>query len=104
MANVAFVVTCMGRLAHLQQTLPRLVEYEDCECVVVDYSCPERSGEWVEQNYPRVTVARVPGQKGFSKSIAINRGVEEASAPWICLTDADYFLDPAYFRKLQGRL
>lgn len=51
MPLLTFVTTCRGRLAHLRRSLPTFVAQPDAEVVVVDYDCPERSGEWVEQTF-----------------------------------------------------
>ena len=53
MAEICIITTCMGRLAHLRQSLPSFTAQPDTSVVVVDYSCPERSGEWVESKGER---------------------------------------------------
>ncbi|HUG71295.1 MAG TPA: glycosyltransferase [Pirellulaceae bacterium] len=103
-AVLTFVVTCMGRLSFLQQTLPHMVAQEGCEVIVVDYSCPESAGDWVEQNYPTVTVLRCPGETTFHRSLAKNAGGFAALTPWICLIDADIVLSPNFAKDLLPRL
>ena len=49
MADLCFVTTCMGRLAALRQTLgPMLDQAEGSRIVVVDYTCPDGAGDWVD--------------------------------------------------------
>src|SRR5262249_23829435 len=46
--RVWFITTCMGRLAALRRSLPTLCGQPNSRVVVVDYSCPEQAGAWVE--------------------------------------------------------
>ena len=64
--------------------------------MVVDYACPDRTGDWVEANHPSVRVVRVPGQRHFNLAAARNAGARHADAPWICFVDADVVLDPGF--------
>ncbi len=89
MTAFAFVTTCKGRLHHLQQTLPLIVAEAPDEIVVVDYNCPQGSGDWVEANYPQVKVVRVTDDTGFRLARARNLGAAATSVPWICFIDAD---------------
>ena len=66
-ADLCFVTTCMGRLAALRQTLGAMLDQPGSLCVVVDYSCPEGSGDWVEANHPSARVVRVPGQSAVQR-------------------------------------
>jgi glycosyltransferase involved in cell wall biosynthesis len=95
MPDLTFVTTCMGRLAALQQSLrPMLVQ--GVTCVVVDYSCPEGSGDWVEAAHPSAQVVRVLGQARFNASAARNIGAHQVAAQWICFVDSDVVLDPCF--------
>ncbi len=98
--RLTFVTTCMGRLRHLQQSLPRLVAQSGAMCVVVDYSCPESSGDWVEQNFPGVAVVRVGGEQFFQPSRAKNLGARQVRTEWLCLIDADILLEPDFCEVL----
>jgi hypothetical protein len=86
----------MGRLAHLQLTLPTAVNQPGAEHIVVDYSCPERAGDWVERNFPQVRVVRVPGRKSFNVSAARNAGAAAARASWLFFRDADVAVAPGF--------
>src|SRR5262245_39656126 len=100
MASLCFITTCMGRLAYLKKTLGQVVSQEDSSCVVVDYSCPDRCGEWVEATYPEARVVRVPGEKTFNRSIAANAGSRAADTPWICLHGCDISFDPRFAKQI----
>lgn len=94
--RLAFVTTCMGRLAHLQQTLPRLAAQSGAECILVDYSCPERSGDWAQASVPGVRVVRVENETCFNLARARNAGAAVCDADWICFIDADVLVQPSF--------
>ncbi|MDA8743919.1 glycosyltransferase [Rubripirellula amarantea] len=101
---LSFVTTCKGRLSDLKETLPRMIAQPHSEVIVVDYSCPERSGDWVAEHYPTVKVVRVPGKEAFDRSDAKNRGVAASSAPWVCLIDGDVELEPEFVDAVSAML
>jgi glycosyltransferase involved in cell wall biosynthesis len=94
----------MGRLDFLKRTLERIVGQPDSACVVVDYSCPDGCGEWVEANHPGVRVVRVPGRKTFNRSLASNAGGEAVDSAWICFCDCDVQFDPGFASHMLPRL
>jgi glycosyltransferase involved in cell wall biosynthesis len=100
MAALAFVTTCMGRLAALRQTLGPMLRQPGSSCVVVDYSCPDGAGDWVEANHPQVRVVRVPGRSRFNASAARNAGARHADAPWICFVDSDVVLEQGFIEAV----
>lgn len=94
-APLWFVVTCMGRLNFIKQTAPEIVANPLCRYILVDWSCPEGSGDWIESNFPEAVVVRVTGREKFSISQARNSGAEAApDGSWICFTDSDVLVDP----------
>jgi glycosyltransferase involved in cell wall biosynthesis len=93
---IAFITTCKGRLQHLMQTLPKMVAQPGTETIVVDYDCPEHSGDWVTANFPAVRVVRVTRQPVFNLARARNLGAAAAAAPWLCFVDADTLLHPDF--------
>jgi len=68
----------------------------DAACVVVDYGCPDRSGDWVARECPAARVVRVPGAEGFNPSHARNLGVAAAETDIVCLVDADTVVGPGF--------
>lgn len=105
MAAISFVTTCKGRLAHLQQTLPRMVaQGADCEVVVVDYDCPDGTTNWVARHHPGVRRVEVTRQPGFHKARALNLGAKAASAPWLMFVDADILLAPDFAAQIRPLL
>ena len=89
MYPIAFVTTCKGRSHHIQQTLPTIIAESPAEIILVDYGCPDNTGDWVEEHYPEVKVIRVNDDPGFCLPRARNIGAAHSSAPWLCFIDAD---------------
>lgn len=100
MPPICFITSCKGRLDDLRRSLPRLAAQPGCSCVVVDYSCPEGAGDWVEANYPSVRVVRAPGRPEFDRSAARNLGAAAADAPWLGFVDADVLVAPDFAATL----
>lgn len=102
--RIAFVTTCKGRLHHLKETLPLLVSMGPEQIIVVDYGCPDGTGEWVRKNHPEVTLVSVSDDPGFCASRARNLGAGAANTEWICFIDADIRVDPAWLDWIRGNL
>ena len=103
MAQLTYITTCKGRLAHLKQTLP-LAMAQRLSCVVVDYSCPDGAGAWVAEHFPEVTVVRIAGQAGFNAAKARNAGAAAATTPWLIFADADVLLAPKFVETVSPNL
>lgn len=92
--GVTIVVPCKGRLAHLRESLPRLLAQEtrrDTWILVVDYGDPDRCFDWVAaQRHPRLGALRVrDGVAEFNLSRARNCGACAAAHELIAFADAD---------------
>ena len=98
--RIAFVVTCKGRLHHLQQSLPLLARQPDSECIVVDYDCPDHSHLWVSEHFPEVRVIHVKNSPVFNVSRARNLGARAAVAQWLCFVDADILVAENFAAEL----
>lgn len=92
MTQFSLIVTCKGRLGHLKQTLPLFMRQANTQVIVVDYSCPEKAGDFVETHFPSAKVVRVTGQKLFNVSAARNAGGAIVETPYIIFVDADTVL------------
>lgn len=103
MPTFSFIVPCMGRLEHLQRSLPPRLGWPGCENVVVDYSCPDRVGDWVEEHARGARVVRVEGEELFNASAARNVGAALARSDWLVFVDADVIVGPALLEVLQVR-
>lgn len=98
------VTTCKGRLDDLKQTLPHMLNCGAREVIVVDYSCPQGTGEWVARHHPRAKVVYVKGEPGFNLGNARNHGALAATTEWVCFIDADVIPLPGYASWLDGSL
>ncbi len=101
---IAIVTTCKGRLHHLKETLPLMAGQGADELVVVDYACPDGTGDWVEANYPQAKVVRVADGGDYSAPHARNLGVAGCRADWIAFVDADIKLAPRWIEVMRKNL
>ena len=101
--RLTFIIPCMGRLDHLRQSLPAALAQPGCRTVVVDYSCPDHSGDWAAGHGPGVAVVRVPGQSTFHLARARNLGAAAAATPWLCFLDADVVPAPGFEADVLSR-
>lgn len=104
MPLLSIVTTCKGRLDHLKQTLPGRLDLPDCECVVVDYDCPQGTGDWVERHCPAARVVRVADRLAFNLAEARNLGARAAGGAWLLFLDADIASEPGLVEALRPRL
>lgn len=100
MPTYSLIVTCKGRLMHLRQTLPLFCALPDTEVILVDYGCPDRSGDWALGHFPAVKVVRVEDDPGFNPSRARNMAAREASADYLLFVDADVKMTPAALAEI----
>jgi len=96
MDGLTYITTCKGRLEHIKQTLPKIAGQPNVQCVVVDYSCPENTGDWVASHFPQVKLVRVIGKEDFNASCARNLGAQAATTRWLGFFDADVILAPDF--------
>jgi hypothetical protein len=88
----SIITTCKGRLDHLKQTLPKMLGQGAKDVIVVDFSCPQGTGEWVTANFPAARVVAVRNQDYFSNWKARNAGASVANSDVLAFVDADTFL------------
>ena len=91
---ISLITTCRGRLNHLKRSLPTFVNVAD-EVVVVDYNCPEGTGDYVAKHFPTVTVVREPTAQNFHLARARNIGARASSGDILLFCDADVLLSEA---------
>ena len=94
--KISFVTVCKGRLSHIKETLPRLIQEFPNEIIFVDYSCPENSGDYVIKNFPSVKVLKITDDEFFCLPRARNLGAAQASSDYICFIDADINVQPGF--------
>lgn len=94
------VLTCKGRLHHLRQSLPRLTAHPGLRCIVVDYACPDRAGDWVRMHHPGVVVVQATEAGAFQIARARNLGAQAADTPWIGFLDADTLVGAGFLHEV----
>ncbi len=102
MEKLSLITTCKGRLAHLRETLPLFCQLPDTRVFVVDYGCPERSGDWVQSCFPQVTVVRVTDDPGFNPSRARNIAARQAGSDYLFFVDADIRVKPEAYDAISA--
>jgi len=102
--QVSIVTTCKGRLHHLRQTLPRMLASGADEVVVVDYGCPDGTGDWVERHCPGARVLRVDDDPGFCLARARNLGARAAHGDWFAFVDGDVMIAPGWVDWMRQHL
>jgi glycosyltransferase involved in cell wall biosynthesis len=110
--KLTLVAGCKGRLASLRVSLPTwlgvLERLGGGKVVVVDYDCPDRSGEYAESlGDPRLSVVRVTDRPSYNPAAARNAGArfalkEEAEPGWIMFIDADVSLSGEFASVVRG--
>lgn len=88
----SIVTVCKNRLDHLKQTLPLMYKQKNSEIILVDYSCPQKCGQWANENYPKVKVVKVNDKNEFCLPKGRNKGGSKAQGEYIIFVDADIFL------------
>jgi hypothetical protein len=109
------ITTCMGRLEHLKQSLPLMLEHLEMPVVVVDYCCPDGTSDWIRgSGLKGVHVVRVhpdqartspSGKPLFHKAHAQNIGAGKASwlgASNLTFIDADTLVKPGTGDWIRG--
>ncbi|MEO1703341.1 MAG: glycosyltransferase [Pseudomonadota bacterium] len=103
-SKLSIITTCKGRLEHLKQSLPRMLDQDGAEVIVVDFSCPDGTADYVEANFSDVKTLRVADRENFLQWEARNLGAKQASGQWLAFVDADTILKPAELIRTVGKL
>jgi glycosyltransferase involved in cell wall biosynthesis len=96
----SIISACKGRLDHLKQTLPAMLQQADAEVIVVDFSCPQDTAGFVTRNYPAARVVKIEDKNYFSNWEARNAGAASAQGEWLLFCDADIVLDERCTKQL----
>lgn len=100
----------MARLSFLRRCLPAALRGFPGNYCLVDYGCPEASGDWLEATYPeqvangRMVVHRVSDVRQFHKTDALNQGARRAlagGARYLCFLDADTLVRDGFWGWLE---
>jgi len=104
--KIAFCITCMNRLNHLQQTLEKNIQDnylpEEVEFVLLDYNSKDGLDEWVKQNMQQYIDTGILGYyktydpEYYLRSHSRNMVFRLANAEILCNLDADNFLGKGF--------
>ncbi|MBN2823918.1 MAG: glycosyltransferase [Campylobacterales bacterium] len=90
---ISIITTVKNRLAHLKQSLPKMVQQSHCEVIVVDCQCGEGSSQWIENNYSNVRIIKDEGHQVFCAACGRNKGASIAQGELLLFIDADQILE-----------
>jgi hypothetical protein len=109
--RISFCITCMGRLHHLQQTLPKNLEWTaevaGVEFVILNYSSPDELDNWVCKEMrgmiatERVNYFRSDGFTHYNSAHAKNVAHRVAAGEIVCNLDADNFVGAGFAEFLR---
>jgi len=105
--KVSVIIPCKNRLDHLKQSLPLVFNqsYDDLDVIVVDYNCPQKSGEWAMENFECKVLNCNVGPNEWSLSSARNEGFKYSNGDVVLFLDADALLtDNEFITKNLNRL
>ena len=98
---ITAVTACMGRLEHLETTLPLMLEAFE-RVIVVDWSCPQKCGDWAEKEGAQVV--RKTGERYWNASKARNMGAHQVKTRSVCFIDADVMVTSGLQSEIEGLL
>lgn len=101
---ISYVITAKGRKSHISQSIPRLIAINPTEVILVDYNCPDGTGEWVAKTFPSVNVIFINNADTFHLAKARNIGAKVVTNDWICFLDADVLLNQNFELELASSL
>lgn len=88
----SIITTSKSRRDHLKISLPQMLKQMRSEVIVVDYSCPQGTAEYVKEHFPEVRIVAVEGRQYFSNWDARNLGASVAAGNVLVFCDADTLL------------
>jgi|GEM_PF-1070753 len=103
--SLSFCTTCMGRLEHLKQTLPKNLHdnpEKDVQFVVVNYGGDPEMESWIKRSFPdeihegRLKYVSYPAAEYFHMAHAKNMAHRLADGRIVCNLDADQFTGPGF--------
>lgn len=81
-----------------------MIEQPGSEVIVVDFSCPQKTGAYVKTHFPSVRVVSVDGEQYFSNWKARNAGASAATGEVLLFCDADTILDEGAVARISKDL
>lgn len=103
-SKVSIIVPNWNGLQWLDKCLSSLKtqDYGDSEIILVDDASTDGSTDYVEKNFPEVTIIKRRKRGGFVK--AVNDGIAVASGEYIVLLNNDTAASSSFVRTLAGAM
>jgi len=107
--KIAFCITCMNRLSHIQQTLAQNIEDnflpDDVEFILMDYNSTDGLEEWVKALQKHINIGILHYYKTdiplhYNRSHSRNMAFRLANAEILCNLDADNFLGEGFAKYI----
>ena len=91
--DISVVIPCYNKEAFLEETLASVFAQTLAprEVIVIDDGSTDASADVAARHLPDIELLRQPNA---GESVARNRGIREATQPWIALLDADDVWEP----------
>ena len=103
--KIAFCITCMNRLSHIQETLVRNIDdnfnVNDVEFVLLDYNSSDNLENWIKTLIPFLDLKILSYYRNlipedYQRSHSRNMAFRLADAEIVCNLDADNFLGKGF--------
>jgi N-acetylglucosaminyl-diphospho-decaprenol L-rhamnosyltransferase len=102
-AGVTAIVVSHNSRAHLPRCITTFAPQVE-ETIVVDAASTDGSGELVAQDYPGVTLVRLPENPGYGAAVNAGAARASASADLLLILNADTWAEDGAVRKLAAAL
>lgn len=107
---ISIIIPCKNRLDHLKQCIPGwlIQTYKDIELIIVDYNCPQKTGDWINENLGWDTSIKIVranvGIKDWNLCAARNLGIRNSTGDILGIFDADTIMEPKFIEDCINRL
>lgn len=105
---VSLIIPCKNRLDHLKQCIGGWLNqnYMDIELIIVDYNCPQKTGDWLYENFADVVkvVKADVREKDWNLCAARNLGIKNSSGEILGIFDADTIMEPNFIADCLSKL
>lgn len=102
--KISIITTVKNRWKYLKQSIPTILSqsYKNFEYIIVDYNCPQHSGEKAKKLFKdkRIKIVKVDVEKNdWNFCRAINKGFIESEGEYILYIDSDTILGEDFLKE-----
>ena len=104
MALVTVIIPNYNGDAYIENCLRSLKEqtFRDFEILIVDNASEDGSADFIEKNYPDITLVRLQQNFGFSR--AVNEGIRRTKSKYLILLNNDTVCDKDFIGELTAAI